>query len=206
MMSFSKKLDIAVKNSGFISKTLAAKLDEMGYKISKESITKYRSGARTPDPEFVKYACKALNIEPNFLYSDTDSLPSTKMIPIIGEASCGVPMGHILENNGYDYYPAPVSNGGKHTYLVRAVGDSMEPKISEGDLCIVDPEVHPENGQIAHYTINGEDSGIKQYYISDDGATITLLPLNPSYEPIRIFHYDNVDIRLARVLSVVKKL
>lgn len=85
----------------------------------------------------------------------------------------------------------------KKLYVVRASGDSMEPEIHDGQLCVFeDRDKTCTNGEIIlaeHSAIPGDEPmgayAIKKMsYVKDGGEykEITLHPLNPKYGPIPI--------------------
>lgn len=123
-----------------------------------------------------------------------------KTVPLIGNASCGIPNDYDL--NGYE--PIPVSNELYHDkmYAVRAEGDSMSPKINDRNLVYCVPDIQIENGDIVHYTLNGE-SGIKKFKINEKGDIISLVPLNSDYDIITIHADDNVEFAMSKVVGAV---
>ncbi|MCF7849006.1 MAG: methyltransferase domain-containing protein [Kiritimatiellales bacterium] len=94
-------------------------------------------------------------------------------------------------------------------FAMRITGCSMEPKISDGDICIFrrgSALAGSRNGRIMlvkHRDINGADSNgqftVKRYQservYGEDGVplhvNITLCPINPDYEPIVIEHVED---------------
>ncbi|MFY4785983.1 S24 family peptidase, partial [Aliarcobacter butzleri] len=79
--------------------------------------------------------------------------------------------------NGYDPIPVPIDIYREGMYCVVADGDSMSPKINNGDIVYCDPQKQIDSGNIVHYWIDGE-SGIKRYKINEAGTIITLIPIN----------------------------
>lgn len=67
----------------------------------------------------------------------------------------------------------------KHTYALRVVGDSMEPRFPEGSIIIVEPTLRAEPG---HFVIvrNGDHEATFKQLIRDGGDWF-LKPLNPRY-------------------------
>lgn len=57
----------------------------------------------------------------------------------------------------------------------------MSPEIKDGDFVLVRKECDVEDGDIAVLIYNGEDGTVKKIK-KHDGA-ISLMPLNPSFEP-----------------------
>jgi repressor LexA len=101
---------------------------------------------------------------------------------LYGMAQCG-PRGSILDGNPIDRIPIATKILGfssADAFLVRARGDSMEPKIKQGDLVIVDKNSTPENGNIV-VCVNDGEVLIKK--IQRNGKKIILTSTNPSYDP-----------------------
>ncbi len=101
---------------------------------------------------------------------------------LYGLAYCG-PSGTILDDNPIDRIPIstrllsfPASEG----YLVKAKGDSMAPKIVDGDLVVAKRATDIENGRIA-VCINDGEALIKQ--IQKESKENILISLNPNVSP-----------------------
>ena len=200
---FSKNFDYLMKKENITNKKLAEMLDNFySFKISKESIAKYRRGERTPNPDFIKYVSYILKVNVNeLLKNENDNIPLTHYLPIIGEASCGVPTHQFFEDR--EMYPVSEDMYRNSRYIVRAVGDSMLPKIKNGDLVLCDKEAQIDNNSIIHYTINGEESGIKKA-VYKDGKLFMLMPLNPDYPPIMLG--ENDEVVTAKCIKVISNL
>ena len=68
-------------------------------------------------------------------------------------------------------------------------GDSMEPRITEGDVVIVRKQEIVENGELAVVLVNGNDATVKKFYMNDYG--VNLISTNPVYEP---FTYSKKEV------------
>lgn len=105
---------------------------------------------------------------------------------VYGLAHCG-PSGSVLDGNPIERLPIstrlltfPSSDG----FLVKAKGDSMSPKISEGDLVIAKRTQDIDNGRIAVCVNNGEALIKKIQKEKTNGSERTILvSLNPAYVP-----------------------
>lgn len=122
----------------------------------------------------------------------------TKVIPLIGKASCGKPQNYNL--NDYEQIPIPVSMYRNGMYAVEGDGDSMSPKINDGDIAFCDSNRQIDNGNIVHYWIDGE-SGIKKYKINEAGTIISLIPINSEYDIITIHCDENINLKMAKVVG-----
>jgi repressor LexA len=79
---------------------------------------------------------------------------------------------------------------------LRIKGDSMEPKISEGDTVIVRKQDDVDDGDIAIVTINGEDATCKRVF--KYAETLVLMSNNPKYPPQKIPKelVENLPVRI----------
>lgn len=180
--------------------------NEYSYKISKESIGKYRKGDRTPEPKFIEFISKILDISTDFLLNTNFSIKPVKKVPIKGTASCGAVDGNHLQDTGeYSYY-----NGDFYKptlYCVIANGDSMAPEIEDGDEIICDPDVEPQNGDIVHYTLRAE-SAIKVYFKDDEAYMVQFIPYNTSEsfktKTIRLDDDLASELKVSKVVAINK--
>ncbi|ROL60074.1 hypothetical protein D9V86_09895 [Bacteroidetes/Chlorobi group bacterium ChocPot_Mid] len=78
------------------------------------------------------------------------------------------------------------------TYLIRISGDSMEPKLTLGDIVIVDTTItNFKSGDVVAVCLNG-DYIVKIY---DPGSLcLYLSSFNQDYEPIRVYEEDECII------------
>ncbi len=165
--------------------------------ISQQAVGKWEQGKSTPDPTAVGRIAEFFGVSSDFLLGLSDlRRPAASVagvgydpvsIPIIGSVragygalayvdDCGSAVAHVRDPANYFYL------------MVR--GDSMEPKISEGDLALVRRQSDVESGQLAVVIVNGEEGTLKKV-IKRDGAVI-LQPFNPAY-PAQIFMGEDLD-------------
>ncbi|WP_457638731.1 S24 family peptidase [Persephonella sp.] len=90
---------------------------------------------------------------------------------------------------------------------VKVVGDSMEPKVSRGDLVLVADGswVEVKNGDLVIAVMDGEKT-LKRFY--DKGNYILLVPENESYEPLMIpkDKLKETSLYLYKVLGILKRM
>jgi len=196
----NKTLKKLIKSKGYTNKSISEKLlNEYDYKISKESIAKYADGTRTPEPKMLVYLSKIFNVSVDYILG-TEFNKLTKFIPLIGKSSCGTPQDYNLEN--YDAVPISPDIYNEGMYAVEAEGKSMSPKINDGNIVYCDPSQEVNNGNIVHYMVKGE-SGIKKYKINEPQTIVSLVPLNSDYDIVTVDQYENVDLRMVKVVGVV---
>ncbi|MBU0976477.1 MAG: transcriptional repressor LexA [Patescibacteria group bacterium] len=103
-------------------------------------------------------------------------------INLYGLAQCG-PNGSILEGDPEERIPISsrlISFPVVEAFMVRARGDSMEPKIQKGDLVVVRKTSTADSGNIV-VCVNDGEAIIKKF--QKENGRIILNSLNPKYSP-----------------------
>jgi repressor LexA len=128
--------------------------------------------------------------------------PSRSMVAVVGSVRCG-PGGALAYTDLQGAEMADVSDPSEYFYL-RAVGDSMEPRIYAGDLILVHAQPEVESGDLAVVIID-EDEGVLKRFIERDGAII-LQSYNPEYPPRVFVGSEKSRLRVAgRAVQMVRK-
>lgn len=178
--------------------------------IGKSSISEWESGKRSPDIDKVKDIAKVLNVTPTYLMGwkeedvpDQRPLPAgllpvvKRRIPIIGHVAAGVP---IMAEREYEEYEDD-TYGISCDYVLRVEGDSMEPRVLDGDIVYVRQQPDVDDGQIA--VVGVDDSvTLKVVYHLPNG--LQLVSLNPKYKPM-IYTQSNTDYLAVIGLAVAYK-
>ena len=123
------------------------------------------------------------------------------MIPVFENVSAG--FGTMAIDQIIDYEPLHISCAAeaKETILIKVIGDSMFPKIEDGDLIQVHKQTSVDSGSIAVIMIDGEDTLVKKIIYGE--TWIELHSINPMYKTIR-FNYQ--DVLRVQILGLVKKI
>lgn len=161
-----------------ISQTALA--DQIGE--SKQTVYKYENGIISNIPsDKIEAIATALKISPSWIMGwgnddiatppGLEPLPEMATVPLIGDIACGTPI--TAEQNVVDRIGVPAA--WRADYALTCHGDSMVPKIQDGDIVCVRCQPTVENGEIAVVLINGEAT-LKRFY--RQGDTVTLMPEN----------------------------
>ena len=110
------------------------------------------------------------------------------MIPVLGVVRAGLPMDAVENIIDYEEISEEMARQGEF-FALQIKGDSMEPKISDGDVVIVRKQPTVENGEIAIVLVNGDDATIKKVQRFEGG--INLVPSNNAYN---VLTYSNAQI------------
>ncbi len=127
------------------------------------------------------------------------------MIPVVASLRCG--FGRSGEAIFKDQKPVPrsyVKRWGENIVYYEAVGESMSPTITPGDLLVTVPGSVWEDGWIVVVDVNDSDT-IKRIYRAEDGG-IDLVPDNTKYKPMHLSSEDLMTFNVAVLGHVVKPI
>lgn len=176
--------------------------------VSEATVSRWESGniANMRRDRIAKLA-KVLQLRPSAIMGlDADEekhvITSGVKIPVLGYVRAGIPIEAVEDIIDYEEIPQKMANNGDY-FALSIKGDSMEPKISEGDVVIVRKQSYVENGETAVVLINGSDATVKKFYKTDSG--IKLVSTNPTYDPF-FFTPDEVMKLPVTVIGKVVEL
>lgn len=179
-------------------------------KISKSSISHYLKGDWEGKQDAVYSIAQVLNVSEAWLMGydvpmdaehATPSQPAQKatippgfepmpemdMVPLVGRIACGTPI--TAEQNVERIVCVP--SKWRSTFTLTCKGDSMEPRIHDGDLVAIRKQPEVENGEIAAVRI-GEEATLKHVYLHE--SFIELRPENPAFNSIILSREDMNDV------------
>ena len=110
-------------------------------------------------------------------------MPEMDMVPLVGRIACGTPI--TAEQNVERIVCVP--SKWRSTFTLTCKGDSMEPRIHDGDLVAIRKQPEVENGEIAAVRI-GEEATLKHVYLHEN--FIELRPENPAFNSIILSRED----------------
>lgn len=178
-------LTLLRKEKGLTQKDVA---DHLG--ISRQAYANYEAQNREPDINTLKLLSEFFGVTIDYILGNENSRSKTKgiKIPVYGTVAAGIPMEAITDIEDYEEISEDLARTGEFAAL-KIKGDSMEPRMMEGDVVIVRIQNTIENGEIAVVMVNGDAATCKKIKKTPEG--VMLVPLNPSHEPM---FYSNKDI------------
>lgn len=121
-------------------------------------------------------------------------------IPVLGRVVAGIPIEAVEEILDYEEITPELAATGDF-FALQVKGDSMLPKLEEGDVVIVKKQADVETGEIAIVLVNGDEATIKQVKKVDGG--IMLYGFNPDvYEP-HFYSNQQIEELPVRILGKV---
>ena len=116
-------------------------------------------------------------------------MPATKTVPRIGRIACGDPITAEENVDGYD----STLDSWNADFTLLCVGDSMAPKILDGDVVAIRCQPTVENGEVAAVRVENEAT-LKQVF--HRGKYLELRPINPNYESLMFFEEEMNQVHI----------
>lgn len=123
-------------------------------------------------------------------------------IPVYGRVAAGIPIEMIEDIIDTEEITEELAKTGEF-FGLKIHGDSMEPRMREGDVVIVRRQDDAETGDTVIATINGTDATCKRLKKYRDG--IELIATNPSY-PTMFFANEEIEKKPICIIGRVVEL
>ena len=168
--------------------------------VSQQAVGKWETGRCTPDPQMLTRLAATLDTTVDYLLGGGNVL-AAGMVPVLGTVKAG--FGALAFEEDYGSEPANVKDPSQYFYLI-VRGDSMEPRIHDGDLALVRRQPTLESGELG-VVVYGEGEGTLKKYIRQ-GQAVILQPFNPAYKSQVIAGADLEQLHIAgRVVETKTK-
>ena len=177
-----------------------------GLGIAKTTVSGWMNEYRVPTAETMDRLCNYLGVTRSELVSEsTQDIPPVKgvKIHVYGRIAAGVPWEMIEDIYDDEEINPEMLKGGQEYFGLVIHGNSMEPKMSEGDIVIVRKQEEAETGDVVIATVNGNDATCKKLKKEKNG--IFLIGFNPSFSPM-FFSSDEVHDLPVKILGKVVEL
>lgn len=166
------------------------------------TISNWYRGIRYPRPDKMQLLADYFGIRMEELISNSINNSGIK-IPILGTVIAGIPVTAVEDIIGYEEISEKMARCGAY-FALEIKGDSMEPKMSKGDIVIVKQQNTVENGQIAIVLVNGDEATVKKVRFRDNG--IELIAFNSYvYEP-HFYSAKEIDELPVKIIGRVVEL
>lgn len=200
---------------GFDQARLAARLD-----IATRTLQRWEKGDQVPDSNDLVRIARLTGVAPHWLLTGEGSpsgsdpasgkilpLPVNRYrkvdlitLPLLSSVPGGAPSLMFHPEHVEKYITVDdIHDSG--AFALEVKGNSMAPRIEDGDIIVVSPKLDPRSGDICVVRVSDEDT-VKRIKIDD--SLVYLIPLNPEYEPMAVKKRD-VSF-MWKVVKVIKNL
>ena len=171
--------------------------------VKQNTLSQWETERNEVDLSSLRKIAEILNVSTDYLLGSSGSSPSAGiLIPVLGDVAAGIPIEAITDIVDYEEIDAATARTGDF-FGLRIKGASMEPRMREGDVVIVRKQDTADTGDTVVVLVNGDSATVKKIKYGPDG--ITLIPSNPSYDPI-FYSAQEVETLPVRVIGRVVEL
>lgn len=171
--------------------------------VHQTTVSSWEIGTKSPDNDMLKKLADLFGVTMEYMLGYSEKPQRTNWIPVYGKVAAGIPVTAVDEVVDQEELTDDMVKDGSEYIGIRVAGQSMEPKISEGDTVIVRIQPDVEDGEIAVVLVNGDEATCKKIKKTPEG--VMLLSLNPAFPPI---FYTNKEIETlpVKILGKVVEL
>ncbi len=150
---------------------------------------------------FAKYS---QSVDNEVLADEAEKYQKGLLIPVLGNVAAGIPIEAIEPDEAVDWeeIPMKLAKTGKF-FGLKIKGDSMSPRILDGDVVIVRAQDDAESGEVVIAKVNGDDACCKRLVKYAEG--ITLQSFNSAYDPM-YFSAEDMKKKPVTIIGKVVEL
>lgn len=193
---FAERLKQLRKENGISQQKLA---DLLGLRQS--TVAMWEKGKNSPEYESLINIANIFGTSMDYL-TGQKAQKTAHRIPVLGYVRAGIPTEAVEEILDYEDVTLPESDKGNY-FALRIKGDSMAPRMMEGDTVIVKKQSDCVSGDICVALVGSGDATVKKVIKKDTG--IILMPLNACYEPL-IFSMEEIESYPVTIIGKVTEL
>ena len=187
----------------------------LGFKYS--TVSEWLAANKYPRIDKIEMLANYFNIQKSDLIEEQESksTPNSlgdsltildgkiRKIPLFESVAAG--FGCLANNQIIDYVPLMIDSDAEadETICIKVSGDSMYPKIEDGDIIAVHKQSSIDSGKIGVFLIDNEDGVVKKANYVYDEDWLELLSFNPEYMPRR---FEGPDVERVKTLGLVKQI
>lgn len=199
---FSKNINYYINQSGKQQKEIAK---DLGYNPT--TFNTWCVGKIIPSAGKVQKIADYFGIGKSDLLDDKSLLPGKSRtigvtIKVLGRVAAGLPIEAVENIIDTEEISEDMARNGEY-FGLQIHGDSMEPRMYEGDVVIVRQQDDAESGDIVIAMINGNDATCKR--LTKYASGIALTSLNSKYEPMMFTNQEIIE-KPVKILGRVVEL
>lgn len=214
--AISERIRSARENKELDQATLSRRIQ-----IATRTLQRWEKGEQVPDSNYLVRVAKHTGVRPEWLLTGEGEMypapvPKGNIIPLYPEQVLrevalvnvpllsSVPAGRtaaMFHPEFVERYVTVDNLKDKDAFALIVKGNSMSPRIENGDIVVISPHQDVRTGDICVVRVNDEDV-LKKVKI--DEQYVHLIPLNPQFEPVTVRKRDVMFIW--KVIRVIKNL
>lgn len=174
------------------------------FKWPYSTVSSWCNGTRLPRMDKVDKMCEYFGVSRSEILDDRKKsfVRASVSIPVYSRVAAGLPLEAVEDIIDREEIPERWGQMGEY-FGIRVKGNSMAPRIEDGDVVIVRKQSDADDGDIVIAIVNGNDAVCKRLRKYED--SIALVSNNPAYAPMYFTKQDTQDIPV-RIIGRVMEL
>ena len=183
--------------------------------VAQNTISNWENESRDVDNESLVKLSEIFDVSVDYLLGKTDiknSLPRNMypieegdfiVMPVLASVKAGYDGQAIVEYSDETIPVAKIAYKGypkDECIVLRVSGNSMYPKLLDGDYILVHRQTSVDSGSVAVVIYNGNEATVKKVRYKSGEDWVELIPVNPEYQTKRIV---GIDLEQCRVFGLV---
>ena len=171
--------------------------------VRQTTISNWETGFSEPDAASLKKLAAIFDTTVDYILGGQRTVARRGVrIPVYRAVAAGIPIEAIEDIVDFEEIEPELAATGDFIGL-RIQGQSMEPRICDGDVVIVRRQEDADTGDTCIVMVNGNDATCKR--IKKDGTGLWLIPNNPAFEAAH-FGADEIASLPVRIIGKVVEL
>ena len=175
--------------------------------VSQATVSNWCKGTKMPRMSKIDMICDFFSIKRSDLLDDKSDQKDIRTKPgvvinVLGRVAAGIPIEAIEDIVDTEEITEEMAKTGS-IFGLQIHGDSMEPRMRDGDVVIVRQQNDAESDEIVIALVNGDEATCKRLKKYANG--IVLLSTNPKYEPL-YFSTEEIESKPVRIIGKVVEL
>ena len=173
------------------------------FKWPYSTVSSWCNGTRLPRMDKVDKMCEYFGVSRSEILDDRKKsfVRASISIPVYSRVAAGLPLEAVEDIIDREEIPERWGQIGEY-FGIRVKGNSMAPRIEDGDVVIVRKQSDADDGDIVIAIVNGNDAVCKRLRKYTD--SIALVSNNPAYSPMYFTLADTQDIPVRIIGRVVE--
>ncbi len=169
--------------------------------VHQTAVSQWEKGRTEPDKESLRILSEIFGVSVDTIMG-IETATDKIVIPVLGYVRAGIPIEAVEEVLDYEEISPKLAATGEF-FALKIKGNSMEPRICEGDVVIVRKQNDVDSGDIAVVLVNSMDATVKK--IVKKGTSISLVPFNPNYD-VMIYTAEEISRLPVNIIGKVVEL
>ncbi len=170
--------------------------------VHQTAVSQWEKGRTAPDSESLKILSRIFGVSTDTILGIDNSKANKILIPVLGYVRAGIPIEAVEEILDYEEISPKLASTGEF-FALQIKGNSMEPRILEGDVVIVKKQNDVESGEIAVVLVDSMNATVKK--VIKKGTSLSLVPFNPNYD-VMIFTAEEIETVPVEIIGKVVEL